>query len=68
MRRSNGRHRHTRSQRTGKKTSFSYSDEQREVLRHGLRILARLIVRTHMRRQSLENQTKAVSKKKNPAS
>ena len=34
-----------------KETPASYTAEERETLRRGLRILALLIVRTHMRRQ-----------------
>ena len=33
------------------KTSFCYTDEERETLRRGLRMLARLIARVHMGRQ-----------------
>ena len=51
MPRNNGYQKHTGSLRKEKKTSFSYTDEERETLRRGLRMLARLIARVHMRRQ-----------------
>ena len=42
---------HAGSLKKERKTYFSYTDEERETLRRGLRMLARLIARVHMRRQ-----------------
>ena len=52
MPRNNGNQKHTGSLKKEKNTSFSYTDEEREILRRGLRMLARLMAREHMRRQS----------------
>ena len=46
MRSHNGRKPSTNSRTT------AYSAEERETLRRGLRILARMIARTHLRRQA----------------
>ena len=35
--------------------SLSHSDEEREVVRRGLRILARIIARAHLRQQTLRS-------------
>ncbi len=51
MQRYRERRKCTGSRSGRKETHVSYTAEQRETLRRGLRILARLIVRTHMRRQ-----------------
>ena len=58
---------HTRSLRKEKKTSFSYTDEEREALRRGLRMLARLIARVHMRRQVSMNKDGAAESSKDHA-
>ena len=50
-----------------KETPISYTAEQRETLRRGLRILARLIVRMHMRRQLTGRRAGSESKDKDHA-
>ncbi len=51
MQRDRERQKCTGSRGGRKDTPISYTDEQRETLRRGLRILARLIVRAHLRGQ-----------------
>ena len=51
MRSANGRNPSTNRRTTAELTSPPYSAEQRETLRRGLRILAQMIVRAHLRRQ-----------------
>ena len=52
MRRAN-RKKHSRCVSTSPKRSpAAYTPKQRAQLRHGLRILARMIVRAHLRRQA----------------
>ena len=46
------------------KDSFSYTNEKREALQRGLRILARLIARTHRRQQPSNHQAEAANKGK----
>ena len=41
------------------RASLSYSDEEREVVRRGLRILARIIVAAHLRRQTSRSGAEA---------
>lgn len=52
MRSANGRCHSTTCRTTSKQPSSPYTDEQREKLRRGLRILARMIVRIHLRQTS----------------
>ena len=66
MKRFNRRHKYPRSRGKEKEASISHSDKQRETLLRGLRILARLIVRAHLRRrQSSVYQVGEVDKSKN---
>ena len=51
MQRERERQKCTGSRSGRKETSIPYTDEQWEMLRRGLRILARLIVRAHLRGQ-----------------
>ena len=51
MRSANGRNPSTNRRATAELTSPPYSAEQQETLRRGLRILAQMIVRAHLRRQ-----------------
>lgn len=51
MPRNGGSQKHTGSLKRENKAYISYTNKERETLRRGLRILARLIVRSHMRRQ-----------------
>ena len=68
MRRNKERQNHTGTRIKGKETSFSYTGRERETLRRGLRILTRLIVRSHMRRHSSVNHAGTVGKSKDLAS
>ena len=52
MESANGRCHSTNCKTTSKQPSSFYTDEQREKLRCGLRILARMIARTHLRQAS----------------
>ena len=52
MRRDNGRNPQASCRATAERGSPAYSAEQRETMRRGLRILARVIARAHLRRQS----------------
>ena len=54
----------TGSRKKVKRTTFSYTDEERETLRCGLLMLARLIARTHLRRQLSMYQSGAANKGK----
>ena len=55
---------HTGSLKKERRISFSYTDEDRDTLRRGLRMLARLIVRAHMRRQLSMNKDGAANSSK----
>ena len=68
MKSSNERYNYSRNPRRGKRTSFSHSAEERETLRRGLRILARLIALAHMLRESPVHQAGTVGKSKDLAS
>lgn len=57
MRSANGRNPSTNRRATAEVTSPPYSAEQRETLRRGLRILARIIARAHLRRQASQSGT-----------
>ena len=48
----NGRNQSTNRRTASKKPSSSYTGEQRETLLRGLRILACMIARAHLRRQA----------------
>ena len=50
MRRDNGRNLQASCRATAERRSPAYSAEQRETMRRGLRILARVIARAHLRR------------------
>ncbi len=52
MRNANGRKTSRERRATAERRSPAYSAEQWETLRRGLRILARMIVRAHLRRQA----------------
>ena len=52
MRSANGENPPTNRRATAKRGSLTYSPEQRETMRRGLRILARMIARAHLRRQA----------------
>ena len=52
MRRANGSNPSTDRRATAKRGSPAHSAEQRETLRRGLRILALMIARSHLRRQA----------------
>ena len=67
LRRIGHKQKHTGIRGNRNKTSFSFTDEERETLRRGLRILARLIVRTHMRRQLTGRQAGSERKDKDHA-
>lgn len=58
---------HTGSLKKENKASISYTDKDQETLRRGLRILARLIVRTQMRRQLSRRQAESERKDKDHA-
>ena len=51
MRSDNGKNPSTNRRATARRGSPTYSTEQRETVRRGLRILARMIARAHLRRQ-----------------
>ena len=51
MKSANGKNRQTNRRATARRGSPTYSTEQRETVRRGLRILARMIARAHLRRQ-----------------
>ena len=52
MRRADRKRTSTRIPRSPKKSSTAYAAEQREQLQRGMRILARMIVRAHLRREA----------------
>ena len=52
MQRANGKRPSTSVPPMSKRSSTAYSAEQRERLQHGLRILARMIVRAHLCREA----------------
>ena len=52
MRDTNGKSKSTRISGTTKKSSANYTPEQRERMQQGLRILARMIARAHLRREA----------------
>ena len=52
MRRANGGNPLTNRRATAKRGSPTHSAEERETVRRGLRILARMIARAHLRRQA----------------
>ena len=52
MKSANGENPPTNRRATAKRGSPTYSPEQRETVRRGLRILARMIARAHLRRQA----------------
>ena len=57
MRSANGRRPPTDRRATAKRGSPTYSAEQRETVQRGLRIIARMIARAHLRRQALRAET-----------
>ena len=57
MRSANGRNPSTGRRTTAERGSPSYSAEQRETVQRGLRIIARMIARAHLRRQALRAET-----------
>ena len=57
MRSANGENPPTNRRATAKRGSPTYSPEQRETMRRGLRILARMIARAHLRRQAARSVT-----------
>ena len=52
MRSADGRNTSRGRRATAERMSLAYSAEQRETLRRGLRILARVIARSHLRLQA----------------
>lgn len=48
------RKRPSKSVTTSANASAAYTPKQREQMRHGLRILARMIVRAHLRREAFQ--------------
>ena len=67
MPRNGGIQKHTGSLKKENKASISYTDEDRETLRRGLRMLARLIARAHMRRQLTGRRAESEGKDKDHA-
>lgn len=57
MRSANGRRPPDNRRTTAERGSPSYSAEQRETVQRGLRILARMIARAHLRRQASRAET-----------
>ena len=57
MRRANGENPPTNRRATAKRGSPTHSADQRETMRRGLRILARMIARAHLRRQAVRSVT-----------
>ena len=57
MRSVNGRRPPDNRRTTPERGSPTYSAEQRETVQRGLRILARIIARAHLRRQALRAET-----------
>ena len=57
MRSANGRRPSTNRRATVRRGSPTHSAEQRETVQRGLRILARIIARAHLRRQALRAGT-----------
>ena len=57
MRSANGRRPPDNRRKTAERGSPSYSAEQRETVQRGLRIIARMIARAHLRRQELRAET-----------
>ena len=55
MRRVNRRGPSTRTPASPKKSSAVYTAEQRDQLQRGLRILARMVVHAHLRREASRN-------------
>ena len=55
MRSANGGNPPTNRRATAKRRSPTHSAEERETVRRGLRILARMIARAHLRRQAAQS-------------
>ena len=57
MRSANGRRPPNNRRATVRRGSPTYSAEERETVQRGLRILARIIARAHLRRHALQAET-----------
>ncbi len=57
MRSANGQRPPDNRRATVRRGSPSYSAEERETVQRGLRIIARMIARAHLRRQTLQAET-----------